>query len=206
MVTEEVFSSITHGLGILAGAFGLVYGAFSLHAPTVFMISFYVYAASIVLLMLCSTLYHALSFTRANYVFEVFDHSSIYLLVAGSFSPFIMGLFTSRMAVFLLVLVWSVATLGIVVKIVLPRQAVRIGVLPFLLFGWIGVIFVPRLVALDVPAFWLLALGGGLYSAGVILLVSKKRFAHVAWHLFVIAAAGVHYVAVIRLASALFYK
>jgi hemolysin III len=200
-VVEEVFNSITHGLGVAGGVVGSILGVLLLHSSGRTLVAFVIYSASLVLLMTASTLYHALAFTRAKYVFEIFDHSGIFLLVAGSFTPFVVRLYSGTNAVLLLSAVWTMAILGIVIKAALPRFADKIGVLPYLGMGWLGLVFVPKLHTLPTSILQLLLLGGILYSLGVTLLVSKKPFTHVGWHIFVITAAVAHYFAIYKLSN-----
>ena len=199
-ITEEVFNSVIHGLGVMAGVVGLFIGYITLAAPAAYKIGFLVYCTSLIMLMLASTLYHALTFTRARKVFSILDHSSIYLLIAGSFTPFAIKLFSGWGLALLLVAIWAFAILGVVTKAALPGFAKKIGVVPYIIFGWVGLIFIPKMHLIQAAAINLLIIGGVLYTIGVVLLVSKKPFMHAGWHVFVVAAAVAHFVAIIKLA------
>lgn len=199
-IPEEVFNSITHGLGALAGIVGLVIGLLSFVAPTSYMVGFLVYIASLILLMTISSLYHALAFTRAKRVFQVLDHSSIFVLIAGSFTPFIMRLYSGWALVVALMIIWVLAATGITLSASLPKLRKRFGVLLYIGFGWLGLLLVPKLIHLHTPVMWLVLLGGVLYTVGAMLLISKRPFMHVGWHVFVVGAAIAHFFAVVKLA------
>ena len=199
-ITEEVFNSSIHALGALAGIVGLVLGLLTLSAPASFTASFVIYAVCLVLLMTMSTMYHALTFSRANKVFRILDHSGIFLLIAGSFTPFIVVLYSGWLQIVLLAVVWSLAAAGIALRASLPKAMSRFGVGIYIAMGWMGLVFVPKLSELPGQAIWLLAIGGVLYTIGAALLIIKKPFIHVAWHVFVVAAAATHFFAITSLA------
>lgn len=200
-IVEEIFNSITHGLAMIASVVGLVIGLMTLVLPTSFKIGFVVYCLSLIILMLVSTLYHSLTFTKAKNVFRFLDHSSIFLLIAGSFTPFIIFLYDGWAQVTFLFLIWSIAVFGIVVTniYVLPRNMKITGVLLYIVFGWLGLMFIPKMSMLSTSVIWLLLLGGFLYTAGTIPFALKKPFSHLSWHIFVIAAASAHFFAIIKL-------
>lgn len=198
-ITEEVISSATHGLGAVLGIIGLVLGLLTLAAPTAFTVSFVLYGICLITLMSVSALYHALLFTRAKGIFQVLDHSGIFLLIAGSYTPFIITLYGGWAQAIFLALVWSLATAGIVFKATLPSVMNRFGAGVYIALGWLGLIFVPKLHALPGRVMWLVVIGGLLYTIGASLLAIKKPFVHVAWHIFVVAAACVHYFAITKL-------
>src|SRR5665213_457331 len=111
-ITEEVFSSATHGIGAAFAIAGLVIGLVTLTGRPAFTVSFILYASCLILLLLSSGLYHALLFTRASRVFQIFDHTGIFLLIAGSFTPFIVMLYGGWLQADLLALVWLLAAAG----------------------------------------------------------------------------------------------
>lgn len=201
-IVEEVLSSTTHGLGAIAGIAGLTLGVIFLASPVSFKVAFIIYAVSLILLMLMSTLYHALTFTKAKKVFRVLDHNSIFILIAGSFTPFVIYLYDGWAQALLLAGVWTIAVIGIVITtlFVLPKDMKITGVLLYIAFGWMGLLFIPKMGMLSTPAIWLLLIGGILYTLGTIPFALKKPFAHFSWHIFVVAAACTHFFAIINLA------
>lgn len=201
-ITEEVINSAIHGIGVLAALVGLIIGLLTFRASGSFTISFVAYVLCLVVLMLMSTLYHALTFTRARGVFRVLDHSGIFLLIAGSFTPFIVMLYDGIMQIILLVVVWLLAVTGITLKATLPVLMSKYGVGIYIALGWMAIVFIPKMSTLSAAIIWLLVVGGVLYTVGALLLAIRKPFIHAAWHVFVLAAAGAHFVAVIKLAAA----
>lgn len=200
-IVEEVLNSSTHGIGAIGALVALPIVLFTVSAPVSYKISFAVYAVCLVILMIISALYHALKFTRAAGVFRTLDLGGIFLLIAGTFTPFIMVLNNGLPQWVLLSLVWSLAVVGIVLRATLPKHMNKVGVGIFISLGWLGVIFFPKLIALSGSVFLLVAIGGLLYTTGAILLASKKPFIHMTWHIMVVAAAIVHFIAVTKLTN-----
>ena len=200
-IVEEIFNSIIHGIGAVAAITGLVLGIIFLILPTSSKIGFIIYAASLIILMLASTLYHALTFTKAKKVFRAIDHSSIYILIAGSFTPFIIYLYSGWQQILFLTFIWIIAAVGITITntLVLPKNMKLIGVLIYICFGWMSLIFIPKMGLLNIYIISLLLIGGILYTVGTIPFAFKKPFAHFSWHLFVIGAACTHFFAIISL-------
>lgn len=199
-VTEEVFNSAIHGLATLAGILGLVFGLFYLSNSTLSdRIGFIVYGLSLVLLMTVSSLYHALIFTRARHVFQILDHGAIFLLIAGSYTPFTIHLFHGWQLFLALLLIWSIAITGLVLKATIPKKMKRIGVILYIGFGWLALLFSAKYREIGWPVVSLLILGGVLYTLGTIIMAFKKPFTHVGWHVMVVLAAVAHYFAIIKL-------
>ncbi|HUC96781.1 MAG TPA: hemolysin III family protein [Candidatus Saccharimonadales bacterium] len=201
-IVEEIFNSITHGLGAIAAVIGLVLGIVIMTWPTSFKVGFIIYASSLIILMLASTLYHSLTFTRAKKVFRAIDHSSIFILIAGSFTPFIIYLYKGWDEILFLVAVWLIAAGGIAVTttLVLPKKMKLTGIMLYIGFGWMGLFLIPKMSLVNSSVIWLLIAGGILYTVGTIPFAFKKPFAHFSWHLFVIAAACAQFFAIIKLA------
>ncbi len=198
-ITEEVFNSVTHGLGLIGAIVGLLFGLLTLNAPLHFRVGFIIYAVSLVLLMTMSTLYHALYFSRAKRVFQILDHSSILLLIAGSYTPFIIYLFSGWGLGVILALVWSIAVFGIVMNAALPKLTKKLGVGLYLGFGWFALLLAPRISQLESNVMALIVAGGVLYTTGALMLIYKKPFVHVGWHIMVVLAAIAHYMAILQL-------
>ncbi len=199
-IVEEVFSSLTHGLGAVLGIVGLIVGLIMLDASTAFTISFWVYSICLVLLMTTSSLYHALKFTRAAKVFQILDHGAIFLLIVGSFTPFIVAMYNGWPMTILLAFVWGLAIAGVALKAAMPKSMAKFGVGIYIAYGWLAILFTPKMSSLPTNVMWLLLIGGVLYTTGAIFLASKKPFMHVTWHVFVVAAACIHYFAILGLA------
>jgi hemolysin III len=149
-------------------------------------------------LYLSSTLYHAFPQSRTKRVFQIFDHSAIFLLIAGTYTPFTLGLLRGAWGWTLFGIVWGLALGGVAIKSIAGVNG-RLSTLLYLAMGWLVLIAV-RPLWLQMPAwglFWLLA-GGILYSAGVLFYrADRVRFGHFIWHLFVLAGTACHVVAVL---------
>ena len=200
-ITEEVLSSSIHGLAALSALVGLVFGVMQTNtAPLQDRVGFIVYSISLALLMTMSSLYHALIFSRAKRVFQVLDHSAIFLLIAGSYTPITLHLFDGWQRYAILAAIWSFAVTCIVLSAALPKVIGNdVGVGLYIGFGWLAVLFAPRFSALGSAVAKLIILGGILYTVGAIIMALKKPFTHFGWHLMVVLAAASHYFAILTL-------
>jgi hemolysin III len=163
-----------------------------------------VFAATMVLLYLISTLYHALPAGRAKRVFMRLDHGAIYVFIAGSYTPFALGVLGGPWGWTLFGLVWSFAVLGVTLKAVdrLSHPWLSTGL--YLVMGWLVLIaVVPLVERVPPPGVALLVAGGLAYTAGVVFFIldSRFRYAHAVWHGFVVAGSGFHYFAVLNYAA-----
>ena len=162
-----------------------------------------VFATTMVLLYLSSTLFHALPQNRAKRVFQVLDHSAIYLLIAGTYTPFTLGVLRGDWGWTLFGLVWSLALIGTVLKVLGGVRYTTISTWVYLAMGWLVLIAAEPLWTL-VPKwglFWLLA-GGIAYTVGAVFFMAERiRYFHFMWHLCVIAGTTCHFIAVLRYAA-----
>jgi len=200
-VGEEIANAVSHGVGFAAALVGapilISHGARQQGASAVVGAS--VFATTMLLLYLASTLYHALPHSRAKRVFRIIEHSAIFLLIAGTYTPFTLGVLRGPWGWLLLGLVWGLAGVGILLKIVGGVRYPILSTSIYIAMGWLVVIAI-RPLALRVPTTGLvwLVLGGVAYTAGVPFFASKRlRFAHFIWHLFVLAGTVCHFFAVL---------
>ena len=199
---EEIASSVTHGVGLVASivALPLLVLAAAREGDGWRVASAAVFGASLVLLYAASTLYHALPPSRAKRVFRVIDHAAIYVLIAGTYSPFLLGPLRGAWGWSLLGVLWGLAVLGVVAKSTLGFRWMRISTAIYLAMGWVGLVAVKPLLEHVRPAgiAWLLA-GGVAYTAGVVFFTwdARIRYGHAIWHLFVAAGSVCHVVAVL---------
>ncbi len=200
-VGEEIANSTTHGVGALLSLVGtalLLYRAVQIGTP-IHVASFAVYGACLFLLHLSSTLYHALRPPRAKRVFRVFDHCSIYLLIAGTYTPFLLLSLWGRWGLTLLIAIWALAVAGIVFKSVFMGRLKRLSVILYILMGWM-IVVAAKEAWIRVPhaAIGYVAAGGLLYTAGVAFYAWKSLpYNHAIWHLFVLGGSVCHYVAIL---------
>lgn len=203
-VGEEIANSVSHGIGGVAALVGLP--ALLINARphgTVAMIGAAVFGITAALLYLSSTLYHSLARTRARRFFQIVDHSAIYLLIAGTYTPFTLGILRGRLGWILFALVWGFAAIGVAVKATIGVKSDKLSTALYLLMGWLAVIAIkPLWLSLPAPGFVWLVAGGLAYTAGVKFYSSDHRpYHHFVWHLFVLAGTACHFVAVWRYAA-----
>jgi hemolysin III len=199
---EELANSISHGVGLIGGIIGapiLLMAAFR-HGSVLFLIGTIVFIVTILLLYLGSMLYHAWPHSRAKSILQILDHSAIFWLIAGTYTPFALGPLRGVWGWAMLGIIWALAVFGALVKA--TRGATRhrkFAMALYLGMGWLALIFI-RPLALAVPLsalLWLLA-GGVAYTTGVLFYVNKRlRYAHFVWHLFVLTGTGCHFAAVL---------
>jgi hemolysin III len=202
---EEIANSVSHGTGLLAALAVtplLIVGA-ARRGSVAAVVGASVFASTVILLYLSSTLYHALPPNRAKRVFRVLDHGAIFLLIAGTYTPFTLGALAGAWGWTLLGLIWGLATLGIVLTTVSGLRYPRLSTAVYVGMGWLVVIAL-RPLWLHVPhagLLWLVA-GGMAYTAGVAFYASRRlRYGHVLWHLLVLTGTCCHCVAVLRYAG-----
>ena len=202
---EEIANSVSHGVGLLAAMAAtpvLIIAAVNRGSPAG-IAGVSVFAATVMLLYLTSTLYHALPASRAKRVFQILDHGAIFLLIAGTYTPFTLGVLYGTWGWILVGLVWGLSLAGIVFKAVGGARYPVISTCLYLTMGWLVLIAVKPLWLL-VPTwglFWLLA-GGISYTVGVAFFAATRvRYSHFVWHLFVMAGTACHFIAVLWYAA-----
>jgi len=203
---EEITNSISHGIGLLAV---LVATPFLIikagEARDIWgIIGASVFTASMALLYLASTLYHALPHGKGKRVFRVIEHSAIFILIAGTYTPFTLGILRGPWGWTLLALIWGLALAGVALKIFARLSHPIISTALYLLMGWLVLVAINPLHELLPPAglLWLVA-GGFFYTLGVVFFAVDDylRYGHFVWHLFVMAGNACHYFAVLWYAT-----
>jgi hemolysin III len=200
---ELIADGVVHGIGVFCGlvAATVLIVLTAIYASALDIVVVSVYVAGLLAMLVLSATYNLWPVSRAKWVLRRFDHSAIYLLIAATYTPFIMELKDSVFAMALLAGVWCVAIVGIVLKLVLPGRFDRISVGLYLAMGWSGMMLYDRVVtALPTLALWFVVAGGALYSFGVIFHAWRRlRFQNAIWHCFVLLGAACHYTAVLDL-------
>jgi len=205
---EELANSISHGVGLAAA---LVATPFLLHVAAergdvLGIVGAAIFATSVILLYAASTIYHAIPhrYRATKALFQILDHGAIYLLIAGTYTPFTLGPLSGVWGWTLLVLIWSMALVGLVLKGLGRTGHPRIAAGLYLAMGWTVLIAIKPVIESLPPwgLFWLVA-GGAAYTLGVIffLLDNRVRFAHFVWHLFVLSGTACHFVAILFYAT-----
>ncbi|HEX5801589.1 MAG TPA: hemolysin III family protein [Azospira sp.] len=203
---EEMANSMSHGAGFAAALVGAPFLVIQAQqrGQAGFLVGTIVFAVAMVFLYLSSTLYHAMPAGRAKRVFRLIDHAAIFLLIAGTYTPFTLGVLSGGWGWSLLAIVWSLAILGIALKAFDRASNPFFSTGLYLLMGWVVVLALDPLLARMPPAGLYLLLAGGLsYTAGVAFFAtdSRLRYGHFIWHLFVLMGTVCHYFAVLWYAA-----
>ena len=196
---EEIAHAVSHGVGVVLAIVGLplLVALAALHGSAWHVTAAAIFGTSLVLLYSASTLYHAITNERAKRVLRVLDHSSIYLAIAGTYTPFALGPLRGPWGWTLLAVVWSGAVAGIVFKSFDVGRAPILSTVVYVAMGWCVVVALGPLVRAVAPGGLILLFAGGLcYTLGIVFYAWQRRFHHFVWHLFVLAGSVLHYLAV----------
>ena len=198
---EEIANSLTHGAGFVASlvAFPFLLVAASRRWGTPEVVGSAVFASSLVALYLFSTLYHAMRPSRAKQILQKLDHTAIYLLIAGSYTPFTLGALRGPWGWTLLSLVWAIAGTGIALEFALGKKVHKVAVGLYVAMGWLVCVAAkPLLATVPWPGLAWLVAGGLLYTGGIAFYAATRvRYAHTVWHLFVLGGSVCHFVAIL---------
>lgn len=196
-MAEEVANALTHGISmaaaIVATTLLLVKGMPTLSGAQLAGVA--IYGASLILLFLCSTLYHSITHGPSKAAFKRLDHCAIYLLIAGTYTPLLtITLADSAYAKILLVVIWLLAFAGVLFKAFFIHRFKKLSLITYLLMGWLSLVLINELWAsLARPGFWLLIGGGLCFTVGAGFYAAKQqRYTHAIWHVFVAAGAACH--------------
>jgi len=199
-LAEEIANAITHGVGAVLSIVALV--VLIVSAATWgdgwHLASAIIYGATMFILYMASTLYHAITHPKARHVFKIIDHAGIYLLIAGTYTPFTLVTIRNDGGWWLFGVVWGLAILGIALEAAWVYRPGWVSVVVYLAMGWLALAAIRPIVAnLEAPGVWLLIGGGVAYSLGTIFYVLKRvKFMHAIWHLWVLAGSALHFIAV----------
>mgnify|MGYP001816481576 CR=1 FL=1 len=201
---EEIANSVSHGIGFLAAIAAsplLVFSAVQ-HGDAIAIVGASIFAFTMVLMYITSTLYHALAGEKVKKLFRIFDHGAIFLVIAGTYTPLTLGVLRGAWGWTLFGLVWAMALAGVALKAIGGMRLQKLSMAMYLAMGWLIIIAAKPLWTNMPPwgLFWLLA-GGAAYTAGVGFYAAKRlRYAHFIWNLFVIAGTACHFIAVFKYA------
>ena len=198
---EEVFNSVSHGVGALLSVIGasVIVTLAACFGDMRCVLSSVIYGVSLVILYTMSTLYHAFPFDKVKKVFRIFDHASIFILIAGSYTPCcLLALKGNPKGVIVAAVVWICAITGIVMNSVSLEKTEKLSLVLYVIMGWAVVFVIKDIVAaLSTPAFWLLLLGGISYTGGLVFYKLKYKYMHSIWHLFVFTGSLLHYLCIV---------
>ena len=200
-INEEIANSITHGIGTglsVAGLTLLVVLA-TLYGDKWQIISFSIYGTTLIILYLASTLYHSFQHPPVKRVFRIIDHAAIYLVIAGTYTPFLLVKMRHIWGWTWLVIIWTLALLGVVYKTFFINRFEILAVVSYALMGWMGLIILQELLTtVAIGSMIWLGVGGAFYTIGIIFYAwDKIPYNHTIWHLFVLSGSACHYFAIL---------
>lgn len=198
---EELLNAISHGIGTLlaiAGSVVLIVYA-SMYSDVWAIVSCSIYGFSLILLYLMSTLYHAISNEKAKTVLRIFDHSTIYLLIAGTYTPYALLTIRGTMGWVVFSIVWGTAVIGIIMNAISVERFKKISLALYVISGWTAILALkPIIENLAFNGLMLMLLGGVFYTGGIVFYVKKNRkYFHGIWHFFVLGGSIAHYFSIL---------
>lgn len=200
---EEILNSILHGIGALLAIAALVISVvFAALKGTVWhVVSFSIYGATFFIMYMNSTLYHALTNKKAKKVFEIFDHGSIYIFIAGTYTPFTLTILRESKGWIIFYTVWIVAVIGVILKIFFVKKFVILSTLIYIIMGWLIVIDFEYLkLNFNRNGLYFLVAGGLLYTIGTVFyVITKYKYFHGIWHFFVLCGSVTHFFSILYL-------
>ncbi len=204
-IREEIANSISHGLGLVLAivAVPILVLAAVRGGSVPFIVGASVFGGTMILLYLASTLYHSITHEMTKNMCRVFDHTAIFLLIAGTYTPFSLGVLRGPWGWSLLTVIWTLAIVGITLKIRKRTRHSRITIVLYVIMGWLAIVAVkPMVMLIPVPGILLIFAGGIAYTGGLAFFATERiRYNHFIWHLFVIAGTTCHFFAVLWYAS-----
>lgn len=200
---EEIFNAVSHGTGGLLSIAGtvilIVFAA--IYSSGWGVVGSAIYGASLIILYTMSTLYHAITNRKAKTFFRIMDHNTIFLLIAGTYTPITLVPLRGVMGWVLFGIVWSAAILGIVLNSIDLEKYRKPSVVCYVIMGWVVIIALkPMLEKVNVLSLWFLLIGGLFYTLGIIFYIKKdKKYFHSVWHLFTVAGSVFHWFAILMM-------
>ncbi len=197
---EEKFNVISHGIGLILSIVALVLLVVyaSIYGSSYHIVSFSIYGASLIVLYSASTLYHYIQSTKIRYRLNIFDHASIYILIAGTYTPFALVVLKGWVGWAIFGISWGLAITGVVLKFFYTGKYDKISTITYVLMGWL-IIFAVKPLVTNLPfegLMWLLS-GGIFYTAGAVLYSVKRiKYNHAVFHIFVLLGSFSHFIAV----------
>lgn len=198
-IKNEIWSAITHGIGIILSILGMILLILKgIDTNSITLFSYIVYTCSLVLLYLFSTLFHCLYFTKAKRVFQIFDHCSIFLLIAGTYTPYCMLAIKGVKGLILMIMIWLMSILGILYHILASKKKQVFETIIFVVMGWLCILGAKELfLSLGKIGLGLLVAGGIIFTLGALVYsIPKIKYAHVFWHIFVMLGSILMFISI----------
>tara|TARA_B100000945_G_scaffold307009_1_gene295024 strand:- start:374 stop:1024 length:651 start_codon:yes stop_codon:yes gene_type:complete len=200
-IIEELANSFTHGFGFILSIIGfIILISISIQSGDIWRLSSYIiYGISLTILYLFSTIYHSVSSSRIKSIFRKLDHSAIYLLIAGTYTPVILISLRTTWVVFLLPIIWIMAIIGIYIKSFNIDKYEKLSLFFYIFMGWLSLIAIKPLInSVPIEAFIFILIGGISYTFGVVFYLWRHLpFQHAIWHMFVLIGSILHYIGIL---------
>jgi len=195
--SEEMWNVATHAIGFVLAIVGLVFLIIEAEG-TKAVTSVSIYGGTLIFMFLASTIYHAITHPRSKKILKVIDHSAIYLLIAGTYTPYLMISLEGTISLASIIFIWSMAIFGVSFKLFAGHKFPKLSLGTYLSMGWFAVLLgYPLYLAVPGGGLWLLLAGGVLFSVGVLFYIAKhKNYTHAIWHLFVMGGCMCHFFSV----------
>ena len=198
---EEIFNSVSHGMGSLLAIAGTVVliTLSAIYSDAWAVVSSCIYGGSLIILYTMSTLYHAISHPKAKAFFRIMDHNTIFFLIAGTYTPYTLVPLRGTVGWILFGVVWGAAVVGIILNSIDLERFKKISLVCYVLMGWVIIFAIkPMMENMSSVSLILLLLGGIFYTVGIIFYVIKKiKYFHSIWHLFTVAGSVLHYFSIL---------
>lgn len=197
---EEKLNAVTHGIGTLLALVGLLalISVAYLYGGVWHLVSFSIYGVSLVMLYLASTLYHSFTNEKLKYLFKIFDHAAIYLLIAGTYTPFTLVPLHGTLGWIIFGVIWGLACVGIGFKVFFVKRFKLLSTICYIVMGWFMFVAIkPLIAALPMNGFYWLLAGGLFYTVGSVFYLARRLpYNHMIWHLFVLAGSACHFITI----------
>ncbi len=195
-ILEEIGNAVTHGLGFIFGIVAFILLLVKSNTLEDYLGAFF-FGISIMVLYLMSCLYHSFkNGSKVKKVFRIFDHTSIYILIGGTFAPILLCEIGGKFGWLFFYIQWGIILIGMILKIININRFKAFHMIMYLLLGWSGLMFMPSLLCENTPLFWLILSGGITYSAGIIFFAFDYKAFHFIWHFFVIFGTVLHFIGI----------
>ena len=194
---EEIGNAITHGVGAIFAIIALIL-MLTKQTTGVGLAGSLVFGISMFFIYLSSCLYHCFKHgSKVKALFRIFDHSSIFILIAGTYTPILLsGVLGGTLGWVYFGIQWGIVVLAILVRIFFPKKNGILRVVLSLILGWSGLSIIPNMYHYSLPFFWLILAGGLAYSAGIAFYISRFKYSHFVWHFFVLGGTICHFIAI----------
>ena len=200
-VAEEIWHAVTHGIGFIFSivALALLVSFATLSSSSIHIIAAAIYGAALIVMYGSSTLYHAITDQKIKHLFQKFDHSAIYFLIAGTYTPIMLITIGNTIGWTLFTIEWVIAIIGIALKFLYPGKLEALSLVAYVLMGWMIVIVFDTFKSnIDPVGFWLIIAGGIAYTSGIVFYVKDKiNYFHAIWHLFVMVGSILQFFAIL---------